>query len=66
MLMLVAAASIVTAVDAERAFIRDSKAHGQWTAFRKWASDDAVMFAKSNDSTTYFVLRITYDRWSGV
>ena len=45
MLMLVAAASIVTAVDAERAFIRDSKVHGQWTAFRKWASDDAVMFA---------------------
>ena len=44
MLAFVAAASIVTAVDAERAFIRDSHSIGQWTAFRKWAADDAVMF----------------------
>ena len=44
MLALVAAVSIVTAVDAERAFIRDAHTQGQWTAFRKWADDSAVMF----------------------
>jgi hypothetical protein len=45
MLLLLAAASIATAVDAERAFIADSHKIGQWTAFRKWAAPDAVMFA---------------------
>ena len=35
---------IVTAVDAEHAFARDAKRLGQWTAFRKWADRDAVMF----------------------
>ena len=44
MLVLMAAAAIVTAVDAERAFIRDAHAEGQWTAFRKWADGRAVMF----------------------
>jgi hypothetical protein len=44
MLALLAAASIVTAVDAERAFVRDARTEGQWTAFRKWADDSAVMF----------------------
>lgn len=33
-----------TAVDAERAFAADAKALGQWTAFRKWAAPDAIMF----------------------
>jgi hypothetical protein len=45
MLALIAAASIATAIDAERAFIRDAHRQGQWTAFRKWADNDAVMFA---------------------
>lgn len=45
MLVLLAAASIVTAVDAERAFIADAHKIGQWAAFRKWAASDAVMFA---------------------
>jgi len=44
MLALIAAASVVTAVDAENAFIRDAHTAGQWTAFRKWADNDAVMF----------------------
>lgn len=44
MLAVMAAAAIVTAVDAERAFIRDAHAEGQWTAFRKWADGRAVMF----------------------
>jgi hypothetical protein len=34
----------MTAVDAELAFARDAKRIGQWTAFRKWADLDAVMF----------------------
>src|SRR6188768_1903752 len=41
--LLVAAASI-TAVDAERAFARDAQRLGQYTAFRKYADETAVMF----------------------
>jgi hypothetical protein len=33
-----------SAVDAERAFEADAQRLGQWTAFRKWAADDAEMF----------------------
>src|SRR5438067_6506647 len=39
-----AKAPSMTAVDAEIAFARDAKRIGQWTAFRKWADRDAVMF----------------------
>jgi hypothetical protein len=41
---LLASAPIATAVDAERAFTRDAQTIGQWTAFRKWADADAVVF----------------------
>ena len=41
---LLLAAGAPTAVDAERAFARDAQQIGQWTAFRKWADDTAVMF----------------------
>jgi hypothetical protein len=37
-------APVMTAVDAELAFARDARRIGQWTAFRKWADNDAVMF----------------------
>jgi hypothetical protein len=43
-LLLAAAAASPTAVDAERAFAKDAQTMGQWTAFRKWADPDAVMF----------------------
>jgi len=42
--LLIAAASVPTAVDAEQAFARDAQRIGQWSAFRKWAGRDAVMF----------------------
>ena len=41
---LIAAASVPTAIDAERAFAADAQRLGQWTAFRKYADHDAVMF----------------------
>ena len=41
---LLASAPVATAVDAEIAFARDAKRIGQWSAFRKWADRDAVMF----------------------
>jgi hypothetical protein len=44
MLALLAAASIVTALDAERAFAADAQKIGQWTTFTKWSADDALMF----------------------
>ena len=41
---LLLAASVPTALDAERAFARDAQRLGQWTAFRRYADRDAVMF----------------------
>lgn len=43
--LLVAAAAAPSAIDAERAFASDAKRSGLWTAFRKYAAKDAVMFA---------------------
>jgi hypothetical protein len=34
----------MTPIDAERAFAAEAKTLGQWTAFRKWSTDNAVMF----------------------
>ena len=42
--LLLAAAPVPTAIDAEHAFARDARRIGQWSAFRKWADRDAVMF----------------------
>jgi hypothetical protein len=42
--LLLAAAAPMTVVDAERAFARDARRLGQWTAFRKYADETAVMF----------------------
>lgn len=42
--LLLASAPVATAVDAEHAFSSDAKHIGQWSAFRKWADRDAVMF----------------------
>ncbi len=44
LLLMLAATPATTPVEAERAFAADAKAIGQWTAFRKWSTDDAVMF----------------------
>ena len=41
---LLLAAAATTAVDAETAFARDAQRIGQWSAFRKYADRDAVMF----------------------
>ena len=43
-LLLAAAEPATTAIDAERAFAAEAQKSGQWTAFRKWATDDAIMF----------------------
>jgi hypothetical protein len=42
--LLLASAPLSTAIDAELAFSRDARRVGQWSAFRKWADRDAVMF----------------------
>lgn len=42
--LLLAAAPVSTAIDVEYAFARDAQRIGQWTAFRKYADRDAVMF----------------------
>lgn len=44
LLLAAAAAATPTAVDAERAFSRDARTKGQWTATRAYAAPDAVMF----------------------
>jgi hypothetical protein len=42
--VLLASVPIMSAVDADLAFARDAQRIGQWSAFRKWADRDAVMF----------------------
>lgn len=42
--LLLAAAAPMTAIDTERAFVADAQSQGQWTAFRKYAAPDALMF----------------------
>ena len=44
MLDLMFAAALTTAVEAERAFAADAQKIGQWTAFKKYADESAVMF----------------------
>jgi hypothetical protein len=44
LILAAAAAQQLTPIDAERAFAEDAHKLGQWTAFRKWSTDDAVMF----------------------
>lgn len=44
LLMLLASAAVPTAVDAEYAFAKQAQTDGQWTAFRAWSTDDALMF----------------------
>ena len=41
---LLLAATTPTAIDAERAFAADAQKIGQWDAFRKWSTSDAMMF----------------------
>lgn len=43
-LSLLAAATASTPVEAERAFAAMAKANGQWTAFRAFAAEDAILF----------------------
>ena len=42
--LLLASAPVMTAVDAERAFAADAQKLGQWSAFRRYATTDALMF----------------------
>ena len=43
-LLLLVADPEMTAIDAENAFRRAPQAEGQWTAFRKFATEDAIIF----------------------
>lgn len=43
--LLLAAAGVTSAVDAEHAFAKQAATEGQWTAFRAWSTDDALIFA---------------------
>ncbi|HET9353223.1 MAG TPA: hypothetical protein VFO32_04435 [Sphingomicrobium sp.] len=54
-LLLAAAEPAMTAIDAERAFAADAQKSGQWTAFRKWATDDAIMFVPQAGSAHEFL-----------
>jgi len=53
--LLLASASVPTAVDAELAFARDAQKIGLWTAFRKYADKDAVMFTPQAVWTQQFL-----------
>ena len=53
--LALAAAEPQTAIDAERAFAGDAQKLGQWTAFRKYAADDAIMFAPNKVNAQTFL-----------
>ena len=42
--VLLAASAPANAIEAERAFAADAQERGQWTAFRRWAAPDALLF----------------------
>lgn len=44
LIVIVASTAETTPLDAERAFAADAQSIGQWSAFRKWAAQDATMF----------------------
>lgn len=54
-LLLAAAEPAMTAIDAERAFAAEAQKSGQWTAFRKYAADDAIMFVPQAGSAHEFL-----------
>ena len=54
-LLILAAAPATTAIDAERAFAADAQKIGQWTAFRKWSTADAIMFVPQAGSAHEFL-----------
>lgn len=54
-LLLAAAEPAMTAIDAERAFAAEAQKSGQWTAFRKHAADDAIMFVPQAGSAQEFL-----------
>ena len=54
--LLLAAASIPSAVEAELAFARDAQRIGQWSAFRKYADRDAVMFTPQAVWARHFLM----------
>ena len=58
--LLLASAQAASAVDAEVSFARDAKRIGQWSAFRKWADTDAVMFTPQ---AVWAALRERTNRW---
>ncbi len=45
----------MSAIDAERAFAADAQKIGQWTAFRKWSTPDALMFTPQPTNAHRFV-----------
>ena len=53
--LLLMAAEPMSAVDAERAFAADAQKLGQWTAFRKYATDDALMFVPAPTNAQAFL-----------
>lgn len=52
---LMLAAAPMSAIDAERAFAADAQKIGQWAAFRKWSTADALMFTPQPVNAHQFV-----------
>ena len=55
LLLAAAVPAAPTAADAERDFARAAQIDGQWTAFRRYATEDATMFAPQPVKTQAFL-----------
>ena len=53
--LLLLAAAVPTAAGAERAFATAAQTDGQWTAFRRFATDDATMFVPQPTNAQAFL-----------
>jgi hypothetical protein len=53
---LLLAAQVPSAIDVEHAFARDAQRIGQWTAFRRYADRDAVMFTPQAVWARHFLM----------
>ncbi len=48
-------AAVISPIEAERQFAADAQKIGQWTAFRKWSTPDAVMFTPQPTNAHQFL-----------
>ncbi len=58
LMLAMQAAAPMSAIDAERAFAADAQKTGQWSAFRRWSTRDALMFTPQPVNAHLYLARL--------